>query len=60
MKKCFNGDGKHPRNEVADYWYRHGVRCERERIGKELKEWFNGENPELIEETIERITGIKV
>ena len=37
MEKCFNGDGKHPRNEVADYWYRHGVKSERER----LKKWID-------------------
>lgn len=53
------------RGEEAEKFLQQAIAGERERIGKEFKKWFNdGENDELnsyevIEDAIERITGIK-
>ena len=43
-----------------DYFENKARKEERKRIGEELKKWFNGEGNEDVEDTIERLTGVKV
>lgn len=55
--------GEFIRGKEAEKFRQQAIAEERERIGKELKEWFNDvdidKSYEVIEDAIERITGIK-